>query len=329
MSEAKQRTLNLIVSASTQALPLDGRVLTPEMTAEALNSYKGPKGDRGEPGPAGPAGPQGERGPEGPQGPKGEDGSIKFEELTDEQKELLRGPQGIPGEQGPQGEQGIPGEQGPPGEPGVSPIASVTPIQTTGTVIGKVIIGDKEYTLYVPDAPVQSVNGQTGDVMIDTLRTQNCIVGARSEPGYPGINISGCTASGESPSFKGAIRLALGDVRDGYPVIEQLNPESTAVAHVYTTANKPSYSDVGAAAASHGHDALQSGTSSAIILGSENEGFEGVVFATNGVATGGLLISQDGSRAHRMGPDWNVYPMYDSSNLGFNLSGTTLYITKY
>ena len=162
MSEAKQRTLNLTMSASAQSLPLDGRVLTPEMTAEALNGYKGPKGDRGEPGLIGPAGPQGERGPEGPQGPKGEDGSIKFEELTDEQKELLRGPQGIPGEQGPQGEQGIPGEQGPPGEPGVSPIASVTPIQTTGTVIGKVIIGDKEYTLYAPDAPVQSVIGRTG-----------------------------------------------------------------------------------------------------------------------------------------------------------------------
>ena len=329
MSEAKQRTLNLTMSASTQALPLDGRVLAPEMTAEALNSYKGPKGDRGEPGPIGPAGPQGERGPEGPQGPKGEDGSIKFEELTDEQKELLRGPQGIPGEQGPQGEQGIPGEQGPPGEPGVSPIASVTPIQTTGTVIGKVIIGDKEYTLYAPDVPVQSVNGQKGDVMIDTLRTQNCVVGARNEPGYPGINIEGRTADEPSTAFKGSIRLALGNVKNGYPVIEQVNPEGTAVAHVYTTANKPSYSDVGAAAATHGHDALQSGTSRAIIMSSENENVDGIVFNTNGVTTGGLLTSQDGSRSYSMDSTWNAFPIYDSRNLGFDLQGTTLYITKY
>lgn len=270
MSEAKQRTLNLTMSASAQSLPLDGRVITPEMTAEALNSYKGPKGDRGEPGPAGPAGPQGERGPEGPQGPKGEDGSIKFEELTDEQKELLRGPQGIPGEQGPQGEQGIPGEQGPPGEPGVSPIASVTPLQTTGTVIGKVIIGDKEFTLYSPDAPVQSVNGRTGEVELSADD-----VGARPNTWMPG------------------------------------------------------YADVGAAAASHGHDALQSGTSSAIIMSSENESFEGIVFATSGVATGGLLISQDGSRSYSMDSTWNVFPIYDSRNLGFDLQGTTLYITRY
>ena len=33
-------------------------------------------------------------GPAGPQGPKGEDGGVKFEELTDEQKEQLRGPAG-------------------------------------------------------------------------------------------------------------------------------------------------------------------------------------------------------------------------------------------
>ena len=54
-------------------------------------------------------------GPAGPQGPKGEDGGIKFEELTDAQKEELRGPQGI---QGPQGETGPRGEQGPAGPEG-------------------------------------------------------------------------------------------------------------------------------------------------------------------------------------------------------------------
>lgn len=55
-------------------------------------------------------------GPAGPQGPKGEDGGIKFEELTDEQKEQLRGPQGVPGPTGPQGEQGPKGETGPAGQ---------------------------------------------------------------------------------------------------------------------------------------------------------------------------------------------------------------------
>ena len=265
MSEAKQRTLNLTMSASAQSLPLDGRILTPEMTAEALNSYKGPKGDRGEPGPAGPAGPQGERGPEGPQGPKGEDGSIKFEELTDEQKELLRGPQGIPGEQGPQG------EQGPPGEPGESPIASVTQIQTTGTAIGKVIIGDKEYTLYAPDAPVQSVNGYTGEVKLTADD-----VGARPNTWMPG------------------------------------------------------YADVGAAAASHGHDRITHSSGSSIWMFDDTTngtGFQMVSNATGYTTNIGRYV--DGI----LGILWDQRNVqgggfYTTGCLRFELNGTTLEITK-
>lgn len=85
---------------------------------------KGDKGDQGEQGikgdtgAQGPMGPQGPKGDKGETGPKGEDGAIKFEELTDEQKELLRGPQGIPGPagaDGPQGPKGDKGETGPQG----------------------------------------------------------------------------------------------------------------------------------------------------------------------------------------------------------------------
>lgn len=43
------------------------------------------------------------RGPKGDKGDKGDDGFIQFEELTPEQKEELRGPQGIPGPIGPAG----------------------------------------------------------------------------------------------------------------------------------------------------------------------------------------------------------------------------------
>lgn len=58
---------------------------------------------------------------QGPPGPKGEDGSIVFEELTDAQKEMLRGPAGPQGEQGPKGDKGETGprgEQGPAGPQG-------------------------------------------------------------------------------------------------------------------------------------------------------------------------------------------------------------------
>ena len=63
-------------------------------------------------------GPAGPTGPQGPQGPKGEDGTMTFEELTDEQKELLRGPQGIPGEKGEKGDTGATGATGPQGPKG-------------------------------------------------------------------------------------------------------------------------------------------------------------------------------------------------------------------
>jgi hypothetical protein len=65
------------------------------INAELTNpTYRGPAGPQGVPGPRGPEGPIGKTGPAGPQGPKGEDGFIVFEELTQEQKEELRGPQG-------------------------------------------------------------------------------------------------------------------------------------------------------------------------------------------------------------------------------------------
>ena len=70
---------------------------------------KGDKGDAGDTGPQGPKGDKGDTGPQGPQGeigpqgPKGADGTMTFEDLTEEQKESLRGPAGPQGDTGPQG----------------------------------------------------------------------------------------------------------------------------------------------------------------------------------------------------------------------------------
>lgn len=72
-------------------------------------------------------------GPAGPQGPKGEDGGIKFEELTDAQKEELRGPQGIPGPAGPAGQDGAQGPKGDKGDTGErGPEGLQGPIGETG-----------------------------------------------------------------------------------------------------------------------------------------------------------------------------------------------------
>lgn len=63
--------------------------------------YKGEKGDTGEQGPQGFVGPRGERGLQGPAGPQGErgpEGTIKFDNLDDAQKSLLKGEKGDTGD---------------------------------------------------------------------------------------------------------------------------------------------------------------------------------------------------------------------------------------
>lgn len=73
----------------------------------ALQYLTGPKGDRGE------------------IGPRGADGVMRFEDLTNEQRESLRGPQGNTGPAGPEGQrgpQGLPGPIGPQGPRGADAV---------------------------------------------------------------------------------------------------------------------------------------------------------------------------------------------------------------
>lgn len=70
-------------------------------------------------------GPKGERGERGETGPKGADGVLRFEDLTSQQRETLKGAQGPvgpagpigpQGPTGPAGTQGLKGETGSPGQ---------------------------------------------------------------------------------------------------------------------------------------------------------------------------------------------------------------------
>lgn len=63
-------------------------------------------------------GPKGDRGERGETGPRGADGVMRFEALTNEQRESLRGPQGNTGPAGPRGPEGQRGPQGLPGPTG-------------------------------------------------------------------------------------------------------------------------------------------------------------------------------------------------------------------
>lgn len=70
-------------------------------------------------------GPKGDRGDRGETGPRGADGVMRFEALTNEQRESLRGPQGNTGPAGPEGQrgpQGLPGPIGPQGPRGADGI---------------------------------------------------------------------------------------------------------------------------------------------------------------------------------------------------------------
>ena len=70
-------------------------------------------------------GPKGDRGDRGEIGPRGADGVMRFEALTNEQRESLRGPQGNTGPAGPEGQrgpQGLPGPIGPQGPRGADAV---------------------------------------------------------------------------------------------------------------------------------------------------------------------------------------------------------------
>lgn len=64
-------------------------------------------------------GPKGDRGERGPEGPKGADGVLRFEDLTSQQRETLRGAQGPTGPTGPAGPIGPQGPTGPAGTQGL------------------------------------------------------------------------------------------------------------------------------------------------------------------------------------------------------------------
>lgn len=74
----------------------------------------------------GPQGIQGIQGIQGVQGEKGQDGTVAFEELTEAQIEMLRGPEGPQGQPGEAGAQGPEGPQGPKGADGVMSFADLT-----------------------------------------------------------------------------------------------------------------------------------------------------------------------------------------------------------
>ena len=137
---------------------------------EWLASLVGPQGPQGIQGPQGSTGPRGERGEPGEQGPQGIQGIQGIQGEQGVQGERGEpGPTGSTGPQGPAGPQGQAGPQGVAGNDGFSPTATVTKSGSVATIT----ITDKNgtTTANVYDGSggggnVNSVNGQTGDVVL-------------------------------------------------------------------------------------------------------------------------------------------------------------------
>ena len=87
-------------------------------------------------------GPKGDRGETGPVGPKGADGVVRFEALTSQQREGLKGAQGPQGARGPAGPTGPAGPAGAVGPRG--PEGQRGPQGNTGRAPGQNIINQND-----------------------------------------------------------------------------------------------------------------------------------------------------------------------------------------
>lgn len=178
-AEAKRILQGTVLSDVDPAAPTpDWTAQVQEQAAEALEMAESVKemADAGEF--DGAPGPQGERGPAGPTGPAGP-----------------IGPSGPRGETGPQGERGLTGPTGPAGPTGATgatgPAGVGVPTGgTTGQVLSKASGTDYDTEWTTPsDPPVQSVNGQTGAVVLDA---QDVGAGTYSKPsgGIPASDLA-------------------------------------------------------------------------------------------------------------------------------------------
>lgn len=124
------------------------------------------------------------------------EGSIKFEELTPEQKEMLRGPQGIqgiPGPQGVPGPRGQTGEQGPKGDKGDR--GETGPRGLTGETGPKGEKGDKGDRGETGATGAQGPSGADGKDYVLTEADKQEIAGMVEVTGSSGASIDDTTPS--------------------------------------------------------------------------------------------------------------------------------------
>lgn len=173
---------------------------------------QGETGPQGEPGLQGEQGPQGEPGPQGeqgPQGPQGADGTMTFEELTEAQRESLRGPAGPQGEQGqpgPKGDTGATGPQGPAGAAGAN--ATINGLNALKLEAGTGLSGSQSGDSYT--LSLASHNQAASTITAGTFAGQVVAASDAQTPGTSLLRNSKLVSADTNPSNNGEINWTYG-----------------------------------------------------------------------------------------------------------------------
>ena len=318
---------------------------------QGIQGEVGPQGEKGDIGPQGPQGIQGEVGPQGPQGEVGPQGKpfiimgsaySTLEELQEtvtnaeigdmynvgvsapytiyrwtgtewESQGQLEGPRGETGPQGPQGIQGPQGEKGEVGPQG--PQGETGPQGIQGEV--------------GPQGP-QGIQGETGPQ------------GPQGD--QPPLSTNAPLALGVASSGSSTIASREDHIHPmpsaadiGAASAEEVNTLKNSTVPTSRTINGKAlsddisltYSDVGAAAASHTHNSITASSSATTWMFDDDTNGVGLQVGSNSsngtfnirkVAGNGASIWDSEGK--------NTGTIYTTGNLTFSLSGTTLTITK-
>ena len=342
-----------------------------EVGPQGPQGVQGEVGPQGEKGDTGPQGPQGEVGPQGPQGLQGPQGEVgpqgkpfiimgsaysTLEELREtvtdpeigdmynvgvsapytiyrwtgtewESQGQLEGPRGETGPQGPQGIQGPQGEkgevgpQGPQGETGPQGIQGEVGPQGPQGIQGEV----------GPQGPKgdQPPLSSSAPLALGVASSGSSTIASREDHIHPMPSAAdiGAASAGEVNALKNST----------VPTSRTVNGKALSSDISLT------YSDVGAAAASHTHNSIVNGSSVkvipynasgttgtgggyteiGIVVGAPSNQRVYVYYADNGTSINPYMYYGTAG-----GGTTRTDQLYSNQNLKFSLSGTTLTITK-
>ena len=331
-----------------------------EVGPQGPQGLRGPQGEKGEVGPQGPQGIQGEVGPQGPQGEVGPQGKpfiimgsaySTLEELQEtvtnaeigdmynvgvsapytiyrwtgaewENQGQLEGPRGETGPQGevgprgPQGEKGEVGPQGPQGETGPQGIQGEVGPRGPQGIQGEVGPRGPQ-----GDQPPLSTSAP---LALGVASSGSSIIASREDHIHPMPSAAdiGAASAEEVNTLKNST----------VPTSRTINGKALSGDISLT------YSDVGAAAASHTHTDINSEVASVAVRNEIN--FPGINI--HGRASGETMNTYKGSIRLDLNSVRNGYPdiqqvnaaenaaviVLTMNNLNFSLNGTTLTITK-